>query len=89
MAPVFSEWITLAKKGDLVIVEWLDAWSSGGWGDRDDLDPIPVTTVGFFYKKNKLGVMIMSRQATGGQPGLPSFIPTKMIKKIRTIKVKI
>lgn len=83
--------IPLLKKGDVVAVEWNDAWGRTGWLKPEDVigsSPFSVRTVSMYLGRNKGGDVILA--ASVDRQGLVNDvngIPHKMITKIRKINV--
>ncbi len=79
------------KRGKLVAVYWGDAWSYGPWVSSDDLKttPMPVISVGFVQNHNREGILISATQSEDNKVERSLFVPKGMIKKIKTIKVKL
>lgn len=76
-------------KPDLVVVEWGDAWSTGAWMgelEPDDTEPVIVKSVGFVEATSKSGITLVGRFTATGTPGVRSFIPKGMIRKITKVK---
>jgi len=53
--------ISIPKDPKLVVVEWLDAYVSGGWSDIDDVDHLPTLchSVGWLVVENDTYVTIV------------------------------
>lgn len=83
------------RRGDVVQVDWGDAFSTAGWRstDSDDCTPHPVTCIGSFVVQNSKGIIITIGFAKDGQNLGQMFIPTGMIFQtkllIPTSKIKV
>lgn len=86
---VFKEKTIKAKKKPLVLIEWGDAWTNGGWQyelREEDKEPIIVHSVGFLESQTEQGTTIVGRLTVDGDPGVRSFIPQGMIRKVTKIR---
>lgn len=77
---------TKFKKGDVIQVDWGDAWSQAGWATYSDktCKPKYVTNVGAFLLQNKNGIL-MSIAICDGDPGGCFFVPRGMIVKTKLL----
>ena len=77
------------KKGDPIMVEWIDAVSRGGWGPAHN-EGAEVTNVGIFVHRNKNGLCMARGWERGDQDDdqvlASAFIPAGMVKKIRKLR---
>ena len=70
-------------------VYWSDACSSVGWETLEDcklLKPMECKTVGYLVQKTNEALTIALTQSIDGGVNGAIAIPTKWIKKIRTLK---
>jgi len=72
----------------LVEVKWLDAQTSHGWEDKDEIDSeVPVvTTIGFLLKETEDSVVIASTIGQDKTHNSRILIPIGMIKEKRIFR---
>ena len=71
----------------LVLIEWVDSTSMGGWTDNDDMDLCECETVGFLLKEDKKKVIVAQSISDGATRYCDRFgIPRGCIKSIRKLK---
>lgn len=72
----------------LVEVKWLDAQTSHGWEDKDEIDSeVPVvTTIGFLLKETEDSVVIASTIGQDKTHNSRILIPIGMIKEKRILR---
>lgn len=72
----------------LVEVNWLDAQTSHGWEDKDEIDSeVPVvTTIGFLLKETEDSVVIASTIGQDKTHNSRILIPIGMIKEKRILR---
>jgi hypothetical protein len=82
------------KKRFLPFVEvtWADSCSSNAWKSHDEAlewhGPVECSTVGYLFKRDKVGVTLaMSISKTGGVGGL-WHVPNGMVKRVRRLRAK-
>jgi hypothetical protein len=75
------------KRGDVVQVDWGDAYSAGGWTDGDDYEckPFEVTLIGSVLRANKKGILLTHGFASDGQGAGRFFVPKGMIHEVKII----
>lgn len=79
---------TKLKLGDVVQVDWGDAWSRNGWQDtptEKDTKGFNVTQCATFVKENKHGILLTLGIAVDGQYSGLFFIPRGMILKVNKL----
>lgn len=73
-----------------MILDWDDAWGTSGWvslkGAVEVHRPLPVRSVGFVVKSDKIGVSLCQGFDGNGNPAGQHFVPKGMIKKITKVK---
>tara|TARA_R110000744_G_scaffold91642_1_gene177755 strand:+ start:690 stop:926 length:237 start_codon:yes stop_codon:yes gene_type:complete len=69
-----------------VIVEWIDAWTSGGWSDTYDARPAKVFTMGLVLEENEKGIMVAQSYTADGGFGNLTFIPNEDINTVTYLK---
>ena len=82
--------------GDLVLVDWVDAFSSSTWKDITDFTDkylyqgsLVKGHVGYIVKYNRMGLVISaSLDLKEKEVGGAWFIPRRMIQSIRKIDLK-
>ena len=74
----------------IVIVEWDDAYSSGGWlNPNDDLSISKCITVGLLLSEDDVRVVVAQNASlTSGSVGDILAIPRGCIKRIRKLRIK-
>jgi hypothetical protein len=73
----------------LVIVEWTDSCSDGGWRIKNnDLKPSQCVTVGFLQFDEKDSIIIAQSRSDSGNWADRIAIPKGCVKRMRTLRVK-
>jgi len=77
------------KKGDLLIIKWIDSYSNSRWYTDDEVDnwledKCIITSVGYLYVKTKRYIAIYADVYTGEKARFMK-IPMGIIKKIRRV----
>lgn len=86
---------TKLKRGDIIQIEWGDAWTASGWMNTKEKDCVPhkVIVVGAFVAQSKEGIIITYGFASDGQNLSEFFAPTGMIRSVKklldTKKIKV
>lgn len=75
-------------KLDLVEVLWNDAWGSSGWMVDPPDGSLKVRSIGWLFRKNKIGVTLIGAYSASGTPSQIQFIPMKMVHKVITLRRK-
>lgn len=74
-----------AKLGDVVSVEWFDAWCDQGQTRVADwANDCPVTTYGVLMRRG-LVVTVVSEELPDGEYRTSTHIPAAMVKRIRRV----
>lgn len=75
------------KKGDVIQVDWGDAWGSSGWERITDplCKDFGVTNVGVFCHQNKNGLLMAIGLDEQGKGHNVAYVPHGMVKKIKII----
>ena len=81
---------TFGKPPQLVVCEWLDAYTVAGWDDIDPSDELTTTYGLLAYKDKKWVVLAMTHcpGKDGGSIGNLWYIPRSMVRSIRTINIE-
>jgi hypothetical protein len=81
------------KKYPLVLIDWIDPWSKGGWSDNPEevneawQHNFACQSVGWLVKEDKEKVMLAaSRTANDSQIGDLFLIPRRCINKITELQ---
>lgn len=93
------EFLEEMNKLKLVYIEWNDAFSSGSWHNKTELnkfanDVCLIKQIGWLYKETKTHIVLISRisfyipdDEKGTEYGQLQNIPKTWIKKRKTIKL--
>lgn len=75
------------KKGDVIQIDWNDAWSFSGWTKTEDKDvkPLPVTSIGVFVASNKKGFILSFGFDSFGKSLCEHFVPLGMVVQIKKL----
>lgn len=80
------------QRGDIVHVEWGDAWEAPGWQPKADEDylrkeckPLFCNSVGAFLGKNEKGILLTMGFDHNGKSMGEHFIPTGMVVQIKKL----
>ena len=72
----------------IVMVEWTDAFSEGGWrGNNDDLPVCDCVTIGLLQFDRPDRIIIAQSKSDSGNYADRIAIPKVCIKRVRTLKV--
>lgn len=77
--------------GDLVLVEWDDAWgaAAGSWLDGDaipEAKPVLNRTVGWLRHRNNDGLLLVGTYGNSGLVGDVTFIPHGMVRNVEVVQ---
>lgn len=81
--------ISKLKKGQLIEVEWEDAFGTPKWQESDDqITSLLVRSVGYVVKVQKNGLAMCGGFQVDNPGSFNSlgFIPTGMLRKVRVIR---
>ena len=83
----------MAKLGDLVTVEWLDAHAETGWGEISNIEikPQVVLSIGWLTANNEDAVVLVADidpdKRMDGDCNRALIIPKGMVKRIRKVEL--
>lgn len=82
--------ISKLKRGDIVLIKWVDSYSSARWYKEKEVkywmkSLTECTSIGFFFKANKYSITLYNDKSPSEIGGLIN-IPRRVIVKIKLLK---